>query len=77
MNVEDQVIGLVRLYLYDEDKATPESRFIDDLGFDSLDVVELMCDLEEEFGMDIPDEDTEKWVTVGDVISYVAERIVD
>ncbi|MCH5322047.1 MAG: acyl carrier protein [Helicobacter sp.] len=49
----------------------PESKFVDDLGADSLDVVELVMALEEKFEIEIPDEDAEKIVTVGDVVSYI------
>ena len=51
-----------------EDQVTPEAKFIEDLGADSLDQVELVMALEEEFGSDIPDEDAEKLTTVGDAI---------
>ncbi|PZU07709.1 acyl carrier protein [Sphingomonas sp.] len=54
-----------------EDKVTPEARFLDDLGGDSLDVVELVMALEEEFGITIPDEDVERIATVQDAITYV------
>lgn len=55
----------------DEDKVTPEASFKDDLGADSLDVVELVMELEDEFDMEISDEDAEKIVTVGDVVEYI------
>ncbi|MBC8215401.1 MAG: acyl carrier protein [Candidatus Marinimicrobia bacterium] len=55
----------------EESKITMEASFIDDLGADSLDTVELIMDLEEEFGIEIPDEDAEKLTTVGAVIEYV------
>ncbi|MBE3590275.1 MAG: acyl carrier protein [Firmicutes bacterium] len=55
----------------EEDQVTPESSFIDDLGADSLDIVELVMALEEEFDMEIPDEDAEKITTVGDAVKYV------
>ncbi len=51
-----------------------EARFIDDLGADSLDTVELIMALEEEFGVEIPDEDAEKMVTVGDAVNYLKEH---
>ena len=54
-----------------EDQVTPEAKFIEDLGADSLDQVELVMALEEAFGSDIPDEDAEKLTTVGDAIAYV------
>ncbi len=53
------------------DKITPETSIIDDLGADSLDVVELVMALEEKFGLEIPDEDAEKINTVSDIVSYV------
>ena len=54
---------------------TMEASFIDDLGADSLDIVELVMALEEEFDIEIPDEDAEKAVTVGDVVDYIKENI--
>lgn len=57
-----------------EDQVTPEAKFIEDLGADSLDQVELVMALEEEFGSDIPDEDAEKLTTVGDAIKYVESK---
>ena len=54
-----------------EDQVTPEAKFIEDLGADSLDQVELVMALEEEFGSEIPDEAAEKLTTVGDAISYI------
>ncbi|NGO38991.1 acyl carrier protein [Limisphaera ngatamarikiensis] len=56
------------------DQVTPEARLIDDLGADSLDAVELIMALEEEFGHDIPDEQAEKMQTVGDIIKYIEEQ---
>jgi len=55
------------------EQVTPEAKFIEDLGADSLDVVELVMALEEEFGSEIPDEEAEKLTTVGDVIKYIEE----
>ena len=57
-----------------EDQVTPEAKFIEDLGADSLDQVELVMALEEDFGSDIPDEDAEKLTTVGDAIKYVESK---
>ena len=54
-----------------EDEITMESTFIDDLGADSLDIVELIMALEEELEMEIPDEDAEGFKTVGDVVAYI------
>lgn len=56
------------------EEVTPEASFIDDLGADSLDTVELIMALEEEFSIEIPDEDAEKMTAVGDVIKYVNEK---
>ena len=56
------------------DKVTPEASFVEDLGADSLDTVELVMAFEEEFGMEIPDEDAEKLQTVGDAINYIKEH---
>lgn len=56
------------------DQVTPEAKFIEDLGADSLDTVELVMAFEEEFGAEIPDEDAEKMQTVGDVIKYIEEQ---
>ena len=55
----------------EEDDVTEEASFVDDLGADSLDIVELVMALEEEFGISIPDEDAESIKTVGDAISYI------
>ncbi|EOU1252013.1 acyl carrier protein [Clostridium perfringens] len=57
-----------------EDEITMESTFIDDLGADSLDIVELIMSLEEELEMEIPDEDAEGFKTVGDVVEYITEH---
>ena len=56
------------------EEVTPEASFVDDLGADSLDTVELVVALEEEFGVEIPDEDAEKIQTVGDAVKYIEER---
>lgn len=58
-----------------EDTVTLEASFIDDLGADSLDIVELVMALEEEFDIEIPDADAEKVVTVGDVVDYIKENV--
>jgi acyl carrier protein len=58
----------------DPDRVKPEASFIDDLGADSLDIVELVMAMEEEFGIEIPDEDAEKLKTVGDVASYLQAK---
>ena len=55
----------------EEDKIVPDASFVDDLGADSLDTVELIMQLEEEFGIEIPDEDAEKMTTVKSVVDYI------
>jgi len=57
-----------------EDDITKESSFIEDLGADSLDIVELIMALEDELEMEIPDEEAEKFVTVGDVVDYIKSQ---
>lgn len=57
-----------------EDQVTPEAKFIEDLGADSLDTVELVMAFEEEFGIDVPDEEAEKLQSVGDVVRYVEDH---
>ena len=56
------------------EQVTPEASFIDDLGADSLDTVELVMAFEEEFGIDIPDEDSEKMASVNDAMKYLEEH---
>ena len=58
----------------DEEEVTEKASFVDDLGADSLDIVELIMALEEEFDMEIPDEDAEKISTVGDAIKYIKKH---
>ena len=57
------------------EKVTDEASFVEDLGADSLDTVELVMAFEEEFGIDIPDEDAEQMRTVGDAIKYLNENV--
>lgn len=59
----------------EESEIAMESSFVDDLGADSLDIVELIMALEEEFDLEIPDEDAEKVATVGDVVGYIKAHI--
>ena len=61
----------------DPAEVTPEASFIDDLGADSLDTVELVMAFEEEFDTEIPDEDAEKLTSVGDAIAYLNKRLAD
>ncbi|MEO0285482.1 MAG: acyl carrier protein [candidate division WOR-3 bacterium] len=58
-----------------EDQIKPESRFMEDLGADSLDVVELVMAIEEKFNIEIPDEDAEKIRTVGDAVNYIQAKL--
>ena len=58
-----------------ETQITLEAKFIDDLGADSLDTVELIMQFEEEFGIEIPDEDAEKLLSVQEVLNYISEQI--
>lgn len=74
--VFDRVKGIVVEQLgADEEQVTSEASFVDDLGADSLDVVELVMALEEEFEMEIPDEDAEKIVTVGEAVKYIEQHM--
>ncbi len=57
----------------DENKITENSSFVDDLGADSLDIVELIMAFEEEFDIEIPDEDAEKMKTIGDAVKYLSK----
>ncbi|HET9986387.1 MAG TPA: acyl carrier protein [Longimicrobiales bacterium] len=59
------------------EKVTDEASFVEDLGADSLDTVELVMAFEEEFGIEIPDEDAEKLQTVGDAVNYLREKGVE
>jgi len=69
---EDRVKEIIAKELEVEAKQlNPEAKFIEDLGADSLDIVELVMALEEEFGIDIPDEDADKIKTVGDAMNYL------
>ena len=71
-SVDDKVKQIIVEQLgVDEAEVTPTAHFIDDLGADSLDIVELVMALEEEYGMEISDEDAEKIRTVKDVVTYI------
>ena len=70
--VQERVIAIVAEQMnVSADTVTPETSFINDLGADSLDTVELVMEFEDEFDLTIPDEDAEKILTVGDAIKYV------
>jgi len=72
MEVLDKIKQIIADQLgIDEDEVVPEASFIDDLGADSLDIVELIMAFEEEFDLEIPDEDAEKIKTVQNVIDYI------
>ena len=75
MSTEEKVKSIIveQLGVKAED-ITPASSFINDLGADSLDTVELVMALEEEFGIEIPDEDAEKITTVGEAVKYIEEK---
>ena len=74
-NIEAQVKSIIIDQLgVSEDEVTTNASFVDDLGADSLDLVELVMALEEEFGQEIPDEDAEKIVTVKDAVQYILDR---
>ncbi|MDU9763036.1 acyl carrier protein [Helicobacter pylori] len=60
----------------DAAQVTPEAKFVKDLGVDSLDIVELIMALEERFGIEIPDEQAEKIVNVGDVMRYIKKQLI-
>ncbi len=75
MALEDRIKKIIADQLdVSLDEVTQEASFIDDLGADSLDTVELIMALEEEFDIEIPDEDAEKIITVGDTIGYIREH---
>ncbi len=75
MAIFDKVKSIIVNQLgVEEDEVTMEAAFIDDLGADSLDIVELVMAFEEEFDMEIPDEDAEKIRTVGDAVNYITEN---
>ena len=73
--VEERVKEIIVEQLgVEETDVTPAAKFIEDLGADSLDTVELVMAFEEEFDLEIPDEDAEKITTVGDAINYIKEN---
>jgi acyl carrier protein len=59
----------------EEDQIKPEASFVEDLGADSLDIVELIMGIEEEFDIEIPDEDAEKLTTVGEALDYIKKKL--
>ena len=76
--IDDKVKKIIAEQLsVSEDQITPDASFVDDLGADSLDTVELVMALEEEFEIDIPDEEAEKIVTFNDVLAYIKTNAPD
>ncbi|MCH7877768.1 MAG: acyl carrier protein [candidate division Zixibacteria bacterium] len=74
-NIEQEVKNIIIEQLgVDAAQVTPEAKFVDDLGADSLDTVELVMALEEKFSLEIPDEEAEKIASVGNAIDYIKER---
>ena len=76
MGVEDRVSEIIIEQLgVTKDELAPAASFIDDLGADSLDIVELVMAMEETFDIEIPDDDAEKIQTIGDAVGYVKDRL--
>ena len=74
-NIQDKVKDIIVEQLgVNPEQVTQEAKFIEDLGADSLDTVELVMAFEEEFGIDLPDEEAEKLQSVGDVVRYVEDH---
>lgn len=75
MTLEEKVIKLIVDHLdVTKEQCVPEASFIDDLGADSLDIVELLMEMEEAFGVEIEDEELEKIVTIKDVIDFLKQK---
>lgn len=75
MGVQEKITEIIVEQLgVKSEEVVPEASFVDDLGADSLDTVELVMAFEEEFGAEIPDEDAEKIQTVGDAVKYIEEK---
>ena len=78
MEVETRMAGLITEQLGgSKDEGSPSASFLEDLGADSLDIVELVMSREEECDVEIPDDDVERLVTIGDAISYLKERLAE
>jgi acyl carrier protein len=76
MALEERVTDIIVEHLnVSRDEVVPEASFVDDLGADSLDIVELVMAMEEEFDVEIPDDDAEKIQTIGDAIAYLKEKL--
>lgn len=75
-SIQDRVKDIIVDQLgVNADQVTPEAKFVEDLGADSLDTVELVMAFEEEFGIEVPDEEAEKLQSVGDVVTYVEKAL--
>jgi acyl carrier protein len=78
MSVESRVRDIIVEQLgVNPEQVTPEATFVDDLGADSLDTVELVMALEEEFGLEIPDEEAEKIGSVSDAVNYIGSHLTE
>jgi len=78
MALEERVTEIIVEQLgVTRDEVVPEASFIDDLGADSLDIVELVMAMEEEFDVEIPDEDAEKLQTIGSAVAYLKAKLED
>lgn len=76
MSVADRVKKIIVDHLgVGTDEVTKQASFVEDLGADSLDLVELVMVAEDEFEIEIPDLDAEEWVTVGDAVSYIEKKV--
>ena len=74
-SIEEKVKDIIVQQLsVNAEQVTPNASFVEDLGADSLDTVELVMAFEEEFSVEVPDEDAEKLQTVGDVVKYIEEK---
>ena len=74
-SIEDRVKDIIVDQLgVNADQVTPEAKFVEDLGADSLDTVELVMAFEEEFDIEVPDEEAEKLQSVGDVVTYITSQ---
>ncbi|MDP3791240.1 MAG: acyl carrier protein [Candidatus Omnitrophota bacterium] len=77
MDIKDRAVKIIAEQLgVREEEVKDDARFVEDLGADSLDTVELVMELEEQFGIEIPDEDAEKAKTVKDVIDYINKKLI-
>ena len=75
-DIEERVINIICEQMgVPREKVSPETHFINDLGADSLDTVELVMEFEDEFDINIPDDEAEKITAVGDAVSYIKERV--